>query len=266
MFCEKCGTQIPDNAQACPNCGAQIENAPNVNPEQPQAQEPQQSQEQAAAAPQSAQSPLNAATNTVNSMLSTDAGKKKLIGIAAVALVAVIAIIILIVVLVSGGGYKSTIKKYMAAWPTMDEEKSVKSLWKLYPKEVREAMIEEYEDYYDIDGEDEFYEEIADGMDNIMDYLDDEYDDGWKLSYKIKKVKDLNDRKVEDLQERYDDSDYDLDIKIKAAKKVDLEVTIQSKNGKDKDKEDMTLYLIQVGGSWYIDMLSGNDSPLYLFY
>lgn len=275
MFCEKCGTQIPDNSTFCPNCGAKAENAPN--PEQPQGQafesqqaqgqspEPQQFQGQTASEPQQTQSAFNTATNTVNSMLSTDAGKKKLIGIAAVAVVAIIILVILIAIIAGSGGYKKTVKKYMAVWTTMDEEKSVKNLWKLYPEEVREAMIEEYEDYYDIDGEDEFYEQIAEDMESTIDYLDDEYNEGWKLSYKIEKVKDLSDRKVEELQDTYDDSDYELDKAIKAAKKVDLEVTIKSKNGKDKDKEDMTIYLIKVGGSWYIDM-PNTGSPLNLFY
>lgn len=221
MFCGKCGAQNEDGATFCKECGAPL----------------------TADAPTPAQAPADQ-----NGQNVTVAGNKlpvnrnQLIGIVAVAAV-VLVVIIIIASLLGGGGSQGVAEKYVNAMYKGDG----KTVVNLMPKE----FIEEMCDKRDID-KGEMIEDMNDTLELMIDALDDEYDK-WSVSAKATKAKDLSDKKIEELEDRYENS-LDVDMDIQAAQEVTLEITVKADG--DKETEKVKLTVIKVGGKWYMDYFS----------
>ena len=134
MFCERCGTQNPETAKYCRNCGAELKKSNNRKP-----------------------------TFTV-----PNHSTPKNIGMIAV-IAAVLVVVLLGVGLFGGRSYKTTIKKYVKASFAADTETIVK----LFPDKVIKYALEEsdydVEDFQDLKYE--LSEQLQDQMSTLDDYM-----------------------------------------------------------------------------------------------
>lgn len=157
-------------------------------------------------------------------------GKEKKIGIAVVG-VAAILVIILACSLFGGRGYKSTVKKYMKAVTRAEYE----DILDLLPKELKAK--EDYE---------EMEEELEDAAKKTEDFMKE-----YKIDYKIQDDKDIKGDELEEIRKEYEE---EFDIKVKAAKEVEVKLHIKY-DGESVDNT-MTVDVIKVGGSWYLDVMN----------
>lgn len=273
MFCPKCGSQIPDNAAVCPQCGENL-----------------------GAVPGNSVAQNNAAFDNGNAK-----GSKNKIIVAAVAVVAVIVVVILISV-ISGGNYKDPVKqlvklcnkreesvlayneinhpKYLADFEKVYEEAMANSDYDDDYKDTYEYVFDSWEDEYgddfkltveeiknvekidkddlkdiqedfrEYDGEDkDDRDEMIESMEDSLEYFEDEYDLSKKDSKKIlssfkKLLKKMSKAKVT--------KGYEMDIEIK----------IQGEDGKARFKEKH-VEVIKVNGDW---IFSGTYDPSILYY
>lgn len=134
MFYERCGTQNPETAKYCRNCGAELK-----------------------------KSNSRKMTFTV-----PNHSAPKNIGMIAV-IAAVLVVVFLVAGLFGGRSYKKTIKKYVKASFAADTETIVK----LFPDKVIKYALEENdydtEDFQDL--KDNLSEQLQDQMDTLDDYL-----------------------------------------------------------------------------------------------
>ena len=228
MFCGNCGAQNEDNAVFCAGCGANLK----------------------------ADAPAENAAPVENAAAGADKNKKVgIIAVAGVAAVAVIALIVLIASLAGGKGYEKTAVKYYKAVFDADAE----AVFDLVPKKVINYMKEEM----DIDNDDykEMIEEATEELEDAFETLEDRYGKKPKIEIEVEDADDFDEDDLEDLQDAYED----MDVKVSDAKYVDVEVSVKGEDGKERN--DFTLTVIKVGGSWYIETSSlyAPTSILYYF-
>ncbi len=144
-----------------------------------------------------------------------------------------------------GSGYKSLVGDYVEAMNDCDAEKMLDAL----PKEYIDYMEDQGIDEDDLIDELEYYLEL------MFEELEDEYGDDIKITYKITENKKMDKDDLEDLQDEYDEMDYDIDIE--EARELEVELTI--KGDDDKDTDDLDLIIIKVDGEWYM----GLDNVLF---
>ena len=106
-------------------------------------------------------------------------------------------------------------------------------------------------DYLDKTGGADFdaaahFEEIAD---KTLDYLEDEYGDNIKITYEIKKDKELSQKKLDEIVQEIKDS-YEADVTVESAYKVKIIAKIKGDN--DDDTDTSTITVAKVDGEWYI--------------
>ncbi len=208
MFCGNCGTPNNDSDVFCAGCGAKLIQEPVPAP--------------APVAP-----------------VQKKPNKKLIIGIAAAALVLIVALVLIFTL---GGDDEadtpeSVVTTYMESFLKAD----ISNLLDLIPEPVLE------ENLGGKDGRDNWVEDGNDQLEYIYDCFDDYYDE-WELTYEIKKVEDVDQDTLEEIQEYYDE---EYDCTVSAAKEVTVRVT--AKLDGSKEREDMTLYVIQIGGRWYFE-------------
>lgn len=160
----------------------------------------------------------------------------RLVGIGAAA-AAVVVVAILLISIFGGRGYKATVKKYFDSSMTAD----AKGIISVIPKKVVNKALEDY------DSRSEAIEKLGDTLQRTLDRA---YGDG-KLEYTITFI-DTEDITGDELRELKKDYAEDYDLKIKAAKEVDIKikVTLDGNEG----SQTITVPLVKVGGSWYIDV------------
>lgn len=226
MFCGKCGTQNPDTAAFCKNCGTrlngQVKPAVNKTVTKPTARVQMQSQ-----------------TNRPAPKHKRRQDKK--IGIIAVA--AIVAVVLILAVILFGGrSYKAAVKQFFNATFDVDG----KAIVELIPDDLVGYVLDEsgYDenelDEMIGDIEDEFEDQIA----SIKRYLGDD----WDVSYKIVSTEDIKGDDLKDLKEDYKD----IGVKVTAAKNVEMELIVQA--GETENSNTITISLIKVGRSWYLDL------------
>lgn len=218
MFCPKCGTENEDGTVFCKECGASLTGD----------------------APTGAQ---DGGQGVTVAGVKLPVNRNQLIGIIAIAVVAVL-VIVLIAGLLGGGGAKGTAEKFTKAIFKGDG----KTVVALFPDDV----VEELCDRQNMD-KDEFVDAMNDVLELTIDALDDQYDK-WSIAVKATKTKDLSEKKIEELEDRYENS-YDVDLDIKEAQEVTLELTATA-DGEKEDPQKIKLTVIQVDGKWYIDFFS----------
>lgn len=162
----------------------------------------------------------------------------KYIGIAAVAVV----VVLLFSLIFGGRGYKSTVKKYVNATYS-GKGKVVVSLM---PKKFVKLTLEKsgYKK-----------SKLIKELDKELKSQIDRLGDNWSFSYKIVKVKDV---KKDDLKELKEDYKEDYNIKISAAKEVKLELTISFKGSDQKYTNTLSVPVVKIGSSWYLDVENGS--------
>ncbi len=223
MFCGKCGTQNPDYAAFCKECGAQLSQKTvpaNANTRIPLKVKPRPQRRH-----------------------SAPKGKRrqdKKIGMIAVAVIVLIAAIMLL----GGRSCKSTIKQYVNAQFDVDAA----AIFQLIPDNMIDYMLED--DGYDRDdlGDliDDANEAIQDQIDSIERYLGED----WKFSYKIINAEDIKGDDLKDLKKDYKR----MGVNISAAKTAEVDLTV--KVGETESSNSMEIPLIKVGRSWYLDVNS----------
>lgn len=169
-------------------------------------------------------------------------GSQKNIGIIAVAAVVVLAVVCGVFFL-GGNSEQDVIKKYMKG----QLEADLSSILDVIPKEIIEAGMEED----DID-EEELQWEIEEWNEKLQDTYEgyaDTFGDDWKMTYEIVEIEEVEKSTLRDIKKTY--KKYDIDLDIEEAKMATIEVTV---SGSKRDYEtDMTLWLIKVGRSWYLE-------------
>ena len=214
MFCGACGAKNPDGAAFCQSCGAPLREM------------------QAEAVPQG-----GSAADSIQS-----SQRNKMIGIAAVA-VAAIVVVFLAFNLLGGRGYESTVTKFLDASLDGDAE----TIISLLPDEMVDQAMEEL-GYLPSD-RDEAVEELNAALQSAAGSLKEALGDNLKVSYNVVSAEDLSASKLLELRQSY--SVYDIDVD--GAKEVDVEMTVTATALDLSGTYTLTVPVVQVGRSWYLD-------------
>ena len=214
MFCGACGAKNPDGAAFCQSCGAPLREM------------------QAEAVPQG-----GSAADSIQS-----SQRNKMIGIAAVA-VAAIVVVFLAVNLLGGRGYESTVTKFLDA--TLDGD--AETIISLLPDKMVDQALEEL-GYHPSD-RDEAVEELNAALQSAAGSLKEALGDNLKVSYNVVSAEDLSASKLLELRQSY--SVYDIDVD--GAKEVDVEMTVTATALDLSGTYTLTVPVVQVGRSWYLD-------------
>lgn len=214
MFCGACGAKNPDGAAFCQSCGAPLREM------------------QAEAVPQG-----GSAADSIQS-----SQRNKMIGIAAVA-VAAIVVVFLAFNLLGGRSYESTVTKFLDASLDGDAE----TIISLLPDEMVDQALEEL-GYHPSD-RDEAVEELNAALQSAAGSLKEALGDNLKVSYNVVSAEDLSASKLLELRQSY--SVYDIDVE--GAKEVDVEMTVTATALDLSGTYTLTVPVVQVGRSWYLD-------------
>ena len=214
MFCGACGAKNPDGAAFCQSCGAPLREM------------------QAEAVPQG-----GSATDSIQS-----SQRNKMIGIAAVAAAAIV-VVFLAVNLLGGRGYESTVTKFLDA--TLDGD--AETIISLLPDKMVDQALEEL-GYHPSD-RDQAVEELDAALQSAAGSLKEALGDNLKVSYNVVSAEDLSASKLLELRQSY--SVYDIDVD--GAKEVDVEMTVTATALDLSGTYTLTVPVVQVGRSWYLD-------------
>lgn len=214
MFCGACGAKNPDGAAFCQSCGALLREM------------------QAEAVPQG-----GSAADSIQS-----SQRNKMIGIAAVAAAAIV-VVFLAFNLLGGRGYESTVTKFLDASLDGDAE----TIISLLPDEMVDQALEEL-GYHPSD-RDEAVEELNAALQSAAGSLKEALGDNLKVSYNVVSAEDLSASKLLELRQSY--SVYDIDVD--GAKEVDVEMTVTATALDLSGTYTLTVPVVQVGRSWYLD-------------
>lgn len=214
MFCGACGAKNPDGAAFCQSCGAPLREM------------------QAEAVPQG-----GSAADSIQS-----SQRNKMIGIAAVAAAAIV-VVFLAFNLLGGRGYESTVTKFLDA--TLDGD--AETIISLLPDKMVDQALEEL-GYHPSD-RDEAVEELNAALQSAAGSLKDALGDNLKVSYNVVSAEDLSASKLLELRQSY--SVYDIDVD--GAKEVDVEMTVTATALDLSGTYTLTVPVVQVGRSWYLD-------------
>lgn len=224
-YCGKCGSQMPDQAIVCGNCGERFESVPVSQPvNQPVA---------------TGVGFGSFATTQFNDAVAgakngNKASMKKL-GIIGVAVLLVVVILFSLIGGIFTGG----------------PEKVIKNFFKNYEKNKPNSVIALFPDFMenDVDGE------VEDDMDNFFDYIEDEYDTTKvKITYEIEDEEEIDDE--DDLEEFADllADEYDGVKESKVKGIIWYEIDVKVKCDGETEKVTLELCLIKYGSKWYVFM------------
>ena len=223
MFCVNCGTKNEDGAQFCVGCGAPLGQAPVP-----------------VAEPTVTSAPNSAAPEAITS----EQKKYRMVGMITVATAAVLVLAILALIIFGGRGYKATTRQFIKSIYTANASK----FFKLIPKKVLNEEFDSAEDRRDA------IDEMNESLEYMLEWYDEIYED-WKYSYEIKDADKLSGSTLREFKEMYED---EYDLRIKAVMEVEVELTIEYDDGDEEEETTMTLYLIKVGSSWYVDIFESD--------
>lgn len=157
----------------------------------------------------------NFCTDTFTKLKEDKAFLKKVICYA----VAVVVVIIAIVLLAGNMGPKGMAKRYMRAYSKLDDKAIIKMMYK-----------EEADDYEDV-------------LEERFEALEDE--DFKVKEWEIKSVKKLEGKKLETIQDAYDD-----EYEVKVTKVVRVKVKVKTKIDDDTNTATRELYFGKIKGKW----------------
>lgn len=172
-----------------------------------------------------------------------DSRRNRIIGIAVVA-VAVVVVIILLTTLFGGRSYKSTATKFLDA----AFDGNAKEIVALLPDEVVDQVLDEMG--YRRSEMDDALDELDEQFYRALGYLTDRFGDDLKISYSVESAEDVSDSTLSSLKSHYNL----LDLKVSAAKNVEVKMTFQS-DGVESSYQ-ITIPMIKVGRTWYLDAMS----------
>jgi hypothetical protein len=176
-------------------------------------------------------------------VVAAPSAKKRFVPIVIVAIVAAVAVLAVCLLSAFGViGYKKAVKNYVDVEYKYVVSKS--KIESLAPKEYWEY----YEDEYDEDLDD-VVDEYEDYADEKIEYLDDEFGDDWRVTYKIEDKEKISDSKLKKIARALHD---DYDIKKSSVKKgFDIELELEIKGSEDDDDGDDDIAVLKIDGKWY---------------
>lgn len=175
----------------------------------------------------------SAQANSTNGDTTTALNSSKKSNVPIIAAVAVVVVVLLLILKVLfGGSYKDPIDNMCKA---METGKG-KYLYKCMPK----ALIEEE---YDDMKKSEIIDELDDSAEMLQEYLEDEYGDDVKISYKVLDKEKVDKDDLEDIEDDYD-------FKVSKGYEVDIKLTIKGDDEKDTEKTSISVY--KVKGNWCV--------------
>lgn len=151
----------------------------------------------------------------------------------------------------SGKTPESVAEKYMKAALDADFEK----IMDLVHKDVINNGMEAED--MDEDDLQELIDEHNSDLDDVLAELEEE---DVKLSYEVMEAEELSEDVLEGGKEYYQD---EYDVEITDAKRVEVEITIEADG--DAETETLDIYVVKIGGSWYLDIDSVTNFT-YLFW
>ena len=86
-------------------------------------------------------------------------------------------------------------------------------------------------------------------------YIKEYFGDHWKYSYEILDTKTIKKDDLDEIKKKYEE----INVKVTAAKKVETKITVQAGDTRINSTTAM-IYLIEIDGSWYLDLYSMNMS------
>ena len=142
-------------------------------------------------------------------------------------------------------------EKYMEAALDADFEKMLDL--------VHKDVINNGMEAEDMDDDDmqEMIDESSEELEELLAELEEE---DIKLSYEIVDVDALDKEMVESGKEYYED---EYDVEITDAKSVMIEISIKADG--ETEYENIEIYVVKIGGSWYLD-IDSVDNFSYLFW
>lgn len=158
-----------------------------------------------------------------------------------------VAVLIIVTSIVRSNNYRSVIKTYIKASFEPDTEKIVS----LIPSGMIDYIIED-EDFSD---KEEFMEEFDNLFQNKVKDINEYFGDHWKYSYEILDTKTIKKDDLDEIKKKYEE----INVKVTAAKKVETKITVQAGDTRINSTTAM-IYLIEIDGSWYLDLYSMNMS------
>lgn len=96
---------------------------------------------------------------------------------------------------------------------------------------------------------DSFLEEVEDELQSMLEQIDDYYGD-WDYEYEILSMEDLRGSELRNIQDQYEELDYD----VTAAKVAEVGMTLLV-DGDEESYETTRFYLIEIGRSWYFETI-----------
>lgn len=236
MNCKTCGKELQENEKLCSACGApspaaQAHDAASVK--------------QTAASAASSLKALGLALFTaarssapVRRFMALPAKQKRIAGGAAAG---VLALAVLCVCLLGGRSYKKTVDTFINKGIVHPSGKAIVSL---VPDKLFEEAGYDKEDIQDL------VDQLDNGFKSQKKSLDKALGKNWKVSYTIVDDEQWDDDKLEDIQDDYED---DYDIKVTDARTVKVKLRFK---GDENVSTTMSVPVVKVGGSWYIDYVS----------
>ncbi len=218
-FCTSCGSQVSDEANNCPNCGAPVGSpapAAYTAPTAPVSPAPAVTY----AAPQApaGQTPPAKSGNTAT-----------YVGIGVVAVIAII-VIALIGNLFGGGGYKKPIDNMINGIVKQDADKFLAAFPAFMSKSMKGYIDDDY-------------------LEDMYDELVDDYGKNIKITYKVTDKEKLDKDDLEDYQDEIK-SWYSKKVKITEGYELEVEMKIKGKDDSDENVDDIVV--LKIDGEWCI--------------
>ena len=308
MICPKCGVQNEDDAVFCAGCGEKLENAADASTENTQdavsadgetnaAEESGEVKEETVQEESSQIQSGDYSASYASAEAPAMADEKK--GNAGKYIPAAVGVVILLVVILAakalfGGSYKDPIKS-LCKNLNKQETNLDKYADVVLPKFAMDAYKDAMKVAKNSDGGDDFMDEIEESLEDVYDGFEDDYGDGWKVSYEISKKTKLDKDELEDIQDAYGDLRDYLDYfdedaidelvdedyisksdgktlekciekldkglkKIKISKGYKVKAKMKIEGDDDDDKETMEIYVVKANGKWVIDITNGGST------
>lgn len=243
-FCGNCGTELPDDALSCTNCGANV-GAPA----------------EAAAADTQGTTPTDAAVAFVKdkggAFIEKLKSDKKFLGIV---LGAVAAIIVLIIVLTCfvGGGKQKAVQNHFEAMISGDWDTYYDCFpdeyWEKFEENLKEEYDEAKENDYDLDSYpkdlDAYREKWEEQIETVIELAEEKYGEDISISVVITDEDEVDEDDFKEIRDNLKES-WGVNKKdITDAVEVEVEATIEGDD--DEDSNDENYILVKVNGDWYV--------------
>lgn len=229
MFCSKCGIKLEEGAKFCPECGATVENQKSGN-----------TIEGVSGVYVDNTTPPVENVVTKTNGVNNKSIRNIIIGVVIVAVIGFFGYKFLL------GGSSSSYEAPIETLVTGIEDKDIDAIFSVIPDEI----FEKYEEEYGID-----IKQLTSLLSSSLEEQMFAEFEGMTLSYEIENVEDCSSVQVEEIIDA-NKSYYDIDLDITAAKNLDVTLTATSND--DTESNSVTLTVIEIDGSWYIDPTAMN--------